>query len=45
MRLMLRHFSPRYASVEEFLEEAGSIHPDVIAAGDGDRIALPGRPR
>ena len=44
-RLVLTHFSPRYASVEEFLDEAGSIHPDVIAAQDGDRIALPRRSR
>jgi ribonuclease Z len=44
-RLVLTHFSSRYASAEEFLDEAGSIHPDVIAAQDGDRIALPRRSR
>ena len=40
-RLLLTHFSPRYGSVEGFLDEARSIHPEVDAAEDGDRIALP----
>ncbi|MCA9493884.1 MAG: ribonuclease Z [Myxococcales bacterium] len=40
-RLVLTHFSQRHPTVQPFLEEAGAIHPDVHAARDLDRIALP----
>lgn len=41
-RLVLTHFSQRYPSVEPFLEEAGKIHPEVVAAHDGSRISCRG---
>jgi len=44
-RLVLTHFSQRYRSVEPFLEEARSFHPDVVAVQDGDRVPLPRRAR
>jgi ribonuclease Z len=44
-RLVLGHVSPRYASDGELLEEARALHPDVVLAEDGARIALPARPR
>lgn len=42
-RLLLTHFSSRYRTVEAFLEEAGALHPDVVAAEDGMRVSLPPR--
>jgi ribonuclease Z len=42
-RLVLTHFSQRYRKVEAFVEEASSVHGDVHAARDGDRIAVPPR--
>lgn len=42
-RLVLTHFSQRHPRVEPFLEEAGRVHGDVVAARDGDRIPVPPR--
>jgi len=42
-KLVLTHFSQRYPEVEPFLEEAAAIHPDVVAAVDGDVFAVPKR--
>jgi len=42
-RLVLSHFSPRYASNAELEDEAAAIHPDVVLAEDGARIAVPAR--
>ncbi|MFW5875741.1 MAG: ribonuclease Z [Myxococcota bacterium] len=42
-RLVLTHFSQRHPRVEPFLEEAGRVHDDVVAARDGDRIPVPAR--
>ena len=42
-KLLLTHFSQRYESAEPFLEEAGAIHGDVVAAEDG--LVVPLRPR
>jgi len=42
-RLVLTHFSQRYPDVEPFLEEAAAIHPDVVAAVDGDVFQVPKR--
>lgn len=42
-KLVLAHFSQRYPSVEPFVAEAQSIHPDVVAAADLDVIAVPKR--
>ena len=42
-RVVLTHFSQRFQRVEDFLEEASAVHPDVVAARDGDRIPLPHR--
>jgi ribonuclease Z len=39
-RVVLTHFSQRHPSVEPFLDEAGAVHDDVIAAEDGVRIRL-----
>jgi len=39
-KLVLSHFSQRYTSTEDFLREAGAIHPDVIVANDGDEITI-----
>jgi ribonuclease Z len=44
-RLVLTHFSQRFPRVEPFLEEAREVHDDVVAARDGDRIAVPPRVR
>ena len=41
-RVVLTHFSQRHPSVGPFLDEAGAVHGDVIAAEDGARIRLPG---
>ncbi len=42
-RLVLTHFSQRYAEVQPFLEEAAAVHPEVVAAADGDIIPVPSR--
>jgi ribonuclease Z len=42
-KLVLTHFSQRYTSTEPFAAEAGAIFPDVVAASDGDTIAVPPR--
>lgn len=42
-RLVLTHFSQRYTEVEPFLAEAREIHPDVVAARDGDVLPIPRR--
>lgn len=39
-RVLLTHFSQRHPSVGPFLEEAGEVHGDVLAAEDGARIRL-----
>jgi ribonuclease Z len=43
VRLALTHFSQRYKVVEDFALEAQSIHPNVVALNDGDRIEMPKR--
>lgn len=42
-KLVLTHFSQRYPSVRPFVEEARPIHADVVAAVDGEVIAVPKR--
>lgn len=42
-RLVLSHFSQRYADEEEFLAEAREVFPDVVAARDLDRVEVPKR--
>ncbi len=42
-RLVLGHFSQRYADIKAFHEEAAPIFPDVHVAADLDRIAMPAR--
>ena len=42
-RLVLGHFSARYADNEGFLAEAGSVHDDVVVAEDLAVIAVPPR--
>jgi ribonuclease Z len=42
-RLALTHFSQRYEGEEEFRREAAALHPDVVAAADLARTALPAR--
>ncbi|HEY8428803.1 MAG TPA: ribonuclease Z [Sandaracinaceae bacterium] len=44
-RLVLTHFSQRYGSVKPFLDEARTIHDDVVAVRDGDRVPVPKRVR
>jgi ribonuclease Z len=39
-RVLLTHFSQRHPSVGPFLDEAGAVHGDVLAAEDGARIRL-----
>ncbi len=43
--LVLTHFSQRYPEVEPFVEEARAIFPEVVAARDGETIAVPKRLR
>jgi ribonuclease Z len=40
-RLVLTHFSQRHPSNGSFLAEAKGLHPDVIAARDTRRYAVP----
>jgi ribonuclease Z len=43
-RLALTHFSQRYdAATEDFRREAAAVHPDVFAADDLARVAVPPR--
>ena len=42
-RLVLTHFSQRYASAALFAEEAAAIHPAVIAVEDLARVPVPRR--
>ena len=42
-RLVLLHFSARYAELEEFSEEAGQEHDDVVVARDLTVVAVPPR--
>lgn len=41
--LVLTHFSQRYTDIEPFLAEARAIHPETVAARDGDTIPVPKR--
>lgn len=43
-RLVLSHFSQRYAGDEAHIEEAGRHHTDVVAARDLMRVPMPDRP-
>lgn len=40
---MLTHFSQRHPDVEAFSDEASAYFPDVHAARDLDRVAVPPR--
>src|SRR5262249_8624384 len=42
-RLALTHFSQRYTSLEQFGQEAGALHADVVVAEDLTRVAVPRR--
>ncbi|MBL9101802.1 MAG: ribonuclease Z [Myxococcales bacterium] len=42
-KLVLTHFSQRYTDVFPFVAEARRLHDDVVAANDGDTIAVPPR--
>lgn len=42
-KLVLTHFSQRYTSVEPFVSEAREFFSNVVAAHDGDTIAVPPR--
>ncbi|SDQ34865.1 ribonuclease Z [Quadrisphaera sp. DSM 44207] len=42
-RLVLTHFSSRYADVGALGEQARAVHPDVVVAEDGARVAVPPR--
>jgi ribonuclease Z len=42
-RLVLAHFSQRYPDEAAFVAEAAELFPDVVAARDLDRIAVPRR--
>ncbi len=44
-KLVLTHYSQRYTSSDEFVQEASYYHPEVIAARDGDHIHMPRRKR
>jgi ribonuclease Z len=43
--LVLAHFSQRHADEQDYVDEAVRVHPHVVAARDGVRIALPKRHR
>ena len=40
-KLVLTHFSQRYRDTAAFVEEAGALHPDVVAVKDGQRVTVP----
>lgn len=42
-RLALTHFSQRYVNVEQHLQEAGRIFPNVVVLNDLDRVEIPRR--
>jgi ribonuclease Z len=42
-RLVLSHFSQRYARTQAFIDEAAPIHADVVAVQDGDVVPVPDR--
>jgi ribonuclease Z len=42
-RVVLTHFSQRHPELAPFLEQAGEVHPDVVAATDGDVVDVPRR--
>ena len=42
-RLVLTHFSQRYADADEHLAEAREVFPDVVVAQDLDRVPVPAR--
>lgn len=42
-KLVLTHFSQRYTDVHPFVAEARRLHDNVVAANDGDTIAVPPR--
>lgn len=42
-RLVLTHFSQRYGALEPFVQEAGRLHPQVVAVADGDTVDVPPR--
>jgi ribonuclease Z len=42
-RLVLTHFSQRYADAEPFRAETSALHPDVFVAADLDRVSVPPR--
>lgn len=42
-QLVLTHFSQRYNDTEPFVREASSIHAEVVAARDGQRVPVPPR--
>jgi ribonuclease Z len=42
-RLVLTHFSQRYADTAEHLAEAAAVFPDVVVARDLDRVPVPAR--
>lgn len=42
-RLVLTHFSQRHPDESVFVDEASTIFPEVVAARDLDRVAVPGR--
>ena len=44
-KLVLGHFSQRYADTSAFLEEAQPIHENCFTARDGDRFPLPTKKR
>ena len=42
-KLVLTHFSQRYTNTDGFLAEARPLFPDVVAAADFTRVAVPPR--
>jgi ribonuclease Z len=42
-RLVLLHFSQRYPDLEEFVDEAGAEHDDVVVVRDLDVVPVPRR--
>jgi ribonuclease Z len=42
-RLVITHFSQRYPDVRVLLDEAAAVFPDVVAAEDLARVAVPAR--
>ncbi|MDB5581250.1 MAG: Ribonuclease [Bradyrhizobium sp.] len=40
-QLALTHFSQRYQALEEFVSEAGALHPHTVVLEDGAAVALP----